>query len=63
MVDSVKFSGAQFPQKPLLGLANVIIQPGAGGWKMNLVVLLANLVDGDEASLIIIIVYRVFKTW
>ena len=58
--DSVKFWAADFPPKQLLGPANIIIQPGAGGRSMDSVVLLATLVNGAETSLMQISVYSIF---
>lgn len=58
--DSVHFSRSQwghFSPKRLLELANII---GAGGRNMDLVVLLAILVNGAETSLMQISVYSIF---
>ena len=60
MFDSVHFSRSQWGQfspKRLLELANII---SAGGRNMDLVVLLAILVNGAETSLMQISVYSIF---
>ena len=60
MFDSLHFSREQFYPKRLLELANIIIESGAGGRNMDLVVLLAILVNGAETSLMQISVYSIF---